>query len=150
MIRLTNKNLWMAGALNHKRVAFRELDVPLRATWRGITAKASQILTDGERLVIIVSAAGPLRPLPSEHDVQNAQISALVFSKQPLANRYKTVSAFLRDDCGSQFHVDVDLTAIERRLARNVLRQRRGGSRNSVVPSPLVGFLLKQAEKFRF
>lgn len=142
---LTNKTLWMARALNHKRNSPRELPVSRQATWRGITARALDILDDGDRAVIVVAAAKTLRPVPSAHDILNARVSALVFSKQESVRSFESLSVYLQDQDERRFEVRVELSAIESLVRKTLRTSAACNDAAHNLPSPVVCFLLQQA-----
>ena len=143
MSKLTNKTIWKAGAWNRKRRAIRELPISRTASWRGVVARAAQLLVDGNRLVLIVAAAAPLRPEPSAHDMMNARITTLVFSQQEHCQRYTSIRTYLEDDKNCRYEVHCDLAAIERQIGD---RLRPGQSTRQMelpIISPILSYLLR-------
>ncbi len=139
---LTNETLWMAGAWNHKCRAMRELPVSRTASWRGVVARANQVLADGDRLVLIVAAAAPLRPEPSAHDMMNARITTLVFAQQKPLQKYKNIRTYLEDEKGCRYEVRCDLAAIERQVCDRLQPSRSTRQMELPIISPILSFLL--------
>lgn len=140
---LTNETIWKAGSLNDKRTAMRELPVSRTASWRGVVARADQLLVDGDRLVLIVSAAAPLRPEPSAHDMMNARITTLVFSQQEHCQKYKSIRTYLEDDKSCRYEVHCDLAAIERQIRDRLQPGQSTRQLELPIISPILSFLLR-------
>ena len=144
---LTNRTIWMAGAWNHKCKEMRELPVSRTASWRGVVARAAHLLVDGDRLVLIVTAAAPLRPEPSAHDMMNARITTLVFSQQEHCRKYKSIRTYLEDDKSCRYEVHCDLAAIERQI-RDRLRPAHDNRQMELpIVSPILSFLLRDCAR---
>ncbi|MDH3468551.1 MAG: hypothetical protein OES26_22080 [Gammaproteobacteria bacterium] len=139
---VTNRTIWMAGAWNHKCRAMRELPVSRTASWRGVVARAAQLLVDGNRLVLIVAAAAPLRPEPSSHDMMNARITTLVFSKQEHCQKYKSIRTYLEDDKSCRYEVHCDLAAIERQIRDRLEPGQSTRQMELPIISPILSYLL--------
>ncbi len=138
----TNERIWKAGYFNHKRTAMRELSTDSTVTWRGVVARVERLLADGDRLVLIVAAAAPLRPEPSAHDMMNARITTLVFAQQKPLQKYKNIRTYLEDEKGCRYEVLCDLAAIEKQVCDRLQPSR--GTRQMELPiiSPILSFLL--------
>jgi hypothetical protein len=143
MSKLTNRNLWMAGAFNHKRQSVRRIQVSTTANWQGIVAKAKSVLLDGNCLILIIATAKPLTPEPSEHDVLNAQISSLVFRKQARFHDLPTMRTYLEDDSGVRFEIRQNLASLETQIRKTILNREQRKPLDTPIPSPLACFLLR-------
>ena len=140
---LSNKTLWMAGAFNHKRQTVRQLSEGTTVSWRGIMAKAKAVLKDGNCLVLIISSATSLASTPSAHDLQNAQLSSLIFRKQKRYEVFPRMRTYLEDESGTRFEVTLDLLGIERSVQAQTLRQMRDNHADTPIPTPVACFLMR-------
>lgn len=141
---LTNENLWLPGSFNNKRHPVRRLAGPTTADWRGIIAHAEDVLLDSGCLILIISAAKPLVPEPSEHDILNARLSSLIFRKQKQFRRYKKLRIYLQDRNGIRLEVIPNLRATENELRTGLFARQRNRRSSTPIPSPLACFLLRQ------
>ena len=145
MKRLTNENLCLAGAFNHKRHPIRRLAGPTTEDWRGIVAHAEDVLLDAGCLILIIAAAKPVVPEPCEHDILNARLSSLIFRKQRQFRRYKKLRIYLQDQNGGRLEIIPNLRATEKELRAGLLAGQRNQRSNTPIPSPLACFLLRQS-----
>jgi len=141
----TNERIWKAGYFNHKRTAMRELSNDSTVTWLGVVARTERLLADGDRLVVVVATANSLCIEPSAHDVLNAQLSALVVSKQGFARSFETINTYLQDQNERRFEVETDLKRIERKFRTDFLARRRNHHSDPPIPSPVACFLMASA-----
>lgn len=147
MSELNNKTLWMAGAFNYKRQTVRQLSEGTTVSWSGIIARAKAVLKDGNCLVLIISSATSLASTPSAHDRLNAQLSSLVFRKQKRYEAFPRMRTYLEDGAGTRFEVTLDLLDIERSVRAQTLRQTRDNHGDTLIPTPVACFLLRQQAK---
>ena len=147
MSKTTNKRIWMAGHFDTKRTPMRELPNRSALAWRGVVARAKQLLADGDRLIVIVATANSLCTEPSAHDILNAQLTALVISKQEFARSFEMIKTYLQDQSECRFEVETDLKRIERKFRTKFLAQRKHQLPGSPIPSPVACFLIDQCTK---
>tara|TARA_R110002096_G_scaffold283228_4_gene477279 strand:+ start:17519 stop:17923 length:405 start_codon:yes stop_codon:yes gene_type:complete len=132
----------MAGAFNDKR---RRLDVisgPTELRWGRIVTHVECVLEDPTQFIVIVAAAGNEPSNPSDIDIANAQLAAMVAWKQHRRfMQRKRTRALLRYPNGAQVEIDVDIKATMRRL--NVyLASARAGTVQPTLPTPLLSYFL--------
>lgn len=142
-MRLTNKEVWRAGAFDHKRQPLNVMSGPCELRWRNLVTVVDGILQDRERVVIIVAATGDDPRKPSDHDLVNARLSAVIVRKQ-LRWRLsrKTFCLYLRFRPHTQVEVDFDFEETVAR-ANNYLRDARGDSSSAILPTPLLSYLIR-------
>lgn len=146
-MRLTNKEIWRAGTFDHKRQPLNVVSGPRELRWQNLVTKVDGIFQDRERVVIIVAAIGKDPREPSNHDLMNARLAAVLARKQ-LRWRLsrKTFCLYLRFPPCTQVLVDFDFEETVERVI-NYLRDARREKPSAILPTPLLSYLL-QNESF--
>ena len=127
-------------ALNSELALLRSAPISREAVWRGVVARAENVLTDGQNLAIVVTAAKVNRVRPSDHDVLHARLCAFVFRKSA-AQSFETVRVLLHALHGPYFEVTAGPLP-EKSVDQILDRLRHRGSRH-LLPAPVVCFLLR-------
>ena len=141
-----NRSIWLAGAFGDKSSQPKQICGRQRFEWRAITALVQRIMVDGKRLVIVVAAAGSDPRNPTQHDLTNAQISALIVSRQSQFRRYRCLNLYLEYRGPTLLEVRVDLRKIAWRLRNRWANCEAEDSHSYKTPSPILAFLLRRYE----
>lgn len=152
-MRLTNKEIWRAGAFDHKRQPLKVVSGPYELRWKNLITKVDGIFQNRERVVIIVAATGNDPREPSDHDLLDARLAAVLAIKQ-LRWRLsrKTFCPYLRFRPYTQVEVDFDFEEAAA-LINDYLKHARSENPPAILPTPLLSYLLNNrpptSSKFR-
>ncbi len=143
-MKLTNQNIWKAGAFNEKRNRLDIISGPRELRWGRLVGKVDSILRGNGRLIVVVAATGDDPRNPTRQDIINVQLAALLLSKQwryRLARR--EVTAYLGYASHTQVEIVVD---IKRTLAEiNAYFSRaRNSDTADILPTPLLSYLMNR------
>jgi len=110
--------------------------------WRSIIARVEYILEYDNRLCVIVLANGVDPRHPNEQDTTNAELTAVVVSRQiRFRLSTKRLSVFLKYAGHTQCEVDVDIPKATK-LVRNYLRNSRQTDEQWPLPTSVLGYLM--------
>ncbi len=96
-----------------------------------------------DRLVVVIAAAGSDPSNPTKHDLTNAEISALVVSRQLRFRRYRRRGVYLEYRGPNLREVRVDLPEIAKRVRDGLATSQTVDRQVDRTPSPIVSFLLQ-------
>ena len=139
-----NSWIWQAGAFSDKNRSPEVLCGQQRFEWRGTTALVQRLMRVRRELWVVVSAAGTDPRQPTEHDLTNAAVTALVVCRQREFRRFrKWLRVYLEYAGPILSEAPVDLRAIAASLKKQ--ERTRSGLRDSSssTPSPIVSYLLR-------
>ncbi len=138
-----NSGIWRAGAFQTNCHRPRLICGRRRFEWRCITALVQRIMLYKKRLVIVVAAAGSDPNNPTEHDLTNAQISALVISRQRRFCRNRRLGVYLEYRGPVLREVRLNLPEIARRVGNGLANGQTVDPNGDQTPSPIISFLLQ-------
>jgi len=143
-MKLTNENIWKAGAFNGMRVRHDIVSGPRRLQWGRLVGQVDSILRGNGRLIVVVAATGDDPRNPTCLDIRNAQLASLIVSKQW---RYRLVrrkvTAYLKYAPHTQVEVAVNL---EKTLAETnaYFSQARNSDTAGILPTHLLSYLMNR------
>lgn len=110
--------------------------------WKSLVARVEYVLQYRDRYCIVVLAAGNDPRIPSKHDVLNAELTAVVVSRQ-FRFRFsgKPLTTYLKYAHNTQREIEVDLDATTRMMTQHIARSRRLGNGHP-IPTPALAYLL--------
>lgn len=139
-----NRWIWLAGAFQNRCNRPELICERRRFEWRGITALVQRVMLYRKRLVIVIAAAGNDPRNPTEHDLTNAQISALVISRQSQFRRNNRLGVYLEYPGPTLLEVRLDLRAIVEKLRNRWPVDGTCDPHACRTPSPIVSLLLRR------
>ena len=116
---------------------------PFRLTvrWKQLIAQAEALHIRYDCGFLVIAAAGPDSRRPTDHDILNAQLCGLVFSRQERFRSIGKFAVFVKCTNDRSFPVRLNNNALEESLDR--YRARDANQTVSLLPAPLFGYLLR-------
>jgi hypothetical protein len=137
-----NSSIWIPSHWNAKRQPFEIICEDRELAWCGIVTRVDTVLTDHTQVLVVIQAVGSNPKKPSECDVANAELSALVVSQQRWRNlRRKEIRALLKFPHNCRVEVDVDLNTTKRRLKEYFANSRQPRF-ELPLPTPVLSYLM--------
>lgn len=139
-----NSSIWIPSHWNAKRQPFEIICENRELAWCGIVTRVDAVLTDHTQVLVVIQAVGGNPKKPSECDVANAELSALVVSHQRWRDlRRKEIRTLLTFPGNCRAEVDVDLDTTRRRLKEYFATSRQPTS-ELPLPTSVLGYLMSR------